>query len=491
MNYLSKSNFIKYHTCPSYFWLWMHKRDLIPEESSEEVIKNRLEQGNEVERYARQLFPCGVMVNTYGEKAQGDTQKLVADGTKVIFQATVLTSNRLLAMVDILERDGDGWKLYEVKSTNDVNKDKHIPDTAFQRIAFETAGYKITSVSIIHMDKTFVRRGEPMDAHKLMVIENVDDEVNAILPTIRDEISLALEKMQTGEEPTACPCRLESRANHCPTFAYFNNDVPEYSVYDIARLRGKKLAELVDADIFELADVPDDFPLSSNQKFQVDVEKKGEVTQDIPAIKRELEALEFPLYFLDYESVNPALPFMDSGSPYQQIVFQYSLHILDSPDTELRHEEYLSHDGSIESLRKLAASLRKAIGATGNVIVWSKSFECARNREIGCMLPEYKEFMDDVNSRVYDLKDIFSKNYYVDPAFHGSNSIKDVLPVLAPHLSYKELDIGKGDLASVRWFDSIIGDKKGDVEKVCSDLLVYCGLDTMAMVEIYRKLISL
>lgn len=489
--YLSKSDYLKYHTCPSYFWLWIHKRDLIEDKTAKEVRENRFEQGNEVEKYARQLFPGGNLVSSYGKQAQEETRQLITDGAGVIFQATVLTDDGLLAMADILEKDNDGWRLYEVKSTNEIKKDKHIPDAAFQRIAFEQAGYKITSVNIIHMNKTFVKSSEPMDANKLMVYENVDDLVNKILPEVKDEILLALDKMQSDEQPTACPCRLLSRGKHCPTFEYFNLDIPKYSVYNISRMQGKKLAELIDSEIFEVADVPDDFPLSPNQKIQVDIEKSGEVKIDETAIKNELDSLEFPLYFLDYESVNPALPFMDGSTPYQQIVFQYSLHTLDSPDSELRHTDFLSRDGNIESLYNLTESLRNDIGDKGSIIVWNKSFECSRNREIGRMIPEFASFMDDVNLRVYDLMDVFSKNYYVDPLFHGSNSIKDVLPVLVPHLSYKELNINKGDIASVKWFDVTIGNKRDEAEQVYADLLVYCGLDTLAMVEIYRNLMSL
>ena len=132
--------------------------------------------------------------------------------------------------------------------------------------------------------------------------------------------------------------------------------------------------------------------------------------------------------------------------------------------------------------------MRQDISDTGSVVVWNKSFECPRNKELGQLFPEYNDFFLGMNSRVYDLKDIFTKNYYVDPGFHGSNSIKDVLPVLAPHLSYKDLAIGKGDLASVRWYEIAVGEDKSGADQVFADLLEYCKLDTFAMVEIYNVL---
>lgn len=487
--YLSKSDFLKYRTCPSYFWLWKHKRELVPDDTSVEVRDNKFEQGNQVEAIARQLFPSGVLVSGYNTQAQVNTKHLIADGNNILFQATVITDNGLLAMADILERNGDGWNIYEVKSSSEIKKDQHLPDVAFQRVVFETAGYKINHVDIIHINKDFVLHDLLINAREFMVIQNVDDEVAELLPTIRDEIILALAKMEQSEIPTACPCRQLSRGKHCPTFSIFNPDVPKYSVYDISRMQGKKLAELVDAEILNIVDIPDDYSLTDNQKVQVDIEKSGNVLINYDKIQSELNSLEFPLYFIDYESVNPAIPFINETKSYQQVIFQYSLHIIDSPQGELRHTEYLSHDSTGGSLEQLVAQMRDDIGDVGSVIVWNKAFECTRNKEMAAMFPKYASFLEDVNNRIYDLMEIFRKNYYVDPKFHGSNSIKDVLPVLAPHLSYKELNIGKGDLASVRWFNAVV-EKSEDKQQVFTDLLEYCGLDTLAMVEIYKKLVK-
>ncbi len=182
--YLSKSDFLKYQICPSYFWLWKHRRELVPEESNEEVIKQRLEQGNEVESYARKLFPDGVLVEGYREEAEAMTKEIIASGVSTIFQAAVITDRGLLAMADVLERDSDSWKLYEVKSTNTVDKKKHLPDAAFQKVAFEAAGYKITSVNIIHMNKEFIKSGDSLDPAKLLLIDDKTEEIEAILPEV-------------------------------------------------------------------------------------------------------------------------------------------------------------------------------------------------------------------------------------------------------------------------------------------------------------------
>lgn len=488
---LSKSDFLKYRICPSYFWLWKHSPELVPDDSTVEVRDNKFEQGNQVEAIARQLFPSGILVEGYNVQAQANTEKLVTDGAEVLFQATVITDNNLLAMADVLERESDGWVLYEVKSSGEVKKDTHIPDMAFQKIAFERAGYKINSTRVIHLNKAFVRHGDYIDPGAYFSTVDVNDPVNHILPEVKDQIELALNKINEAEEPATCACRLLSRGKHCPTFSYFNRDIPEYSVFDISRMQGKKLTDLIDNEIFKTTDVPDDFPLTPNQKIQVSVDKSGQTIILRDKILSEIEQLQYPLYFIDYESVNPAIPLFKNTRPHQQVVFQYSLHIIDSPDAEIRHTEYLCGDGTVDELKLLVQQMRQDIADTGSVIVWNKTFECSRNKEFGQLFPEYKDFFLGMNDRVYDLKDIFSKNYYVDPGFKGSNSIKDVLPVLAPHLSYKDLAIGKGDLASVRWYEIVSGEDSNGKDQVFADLLKYCELDTFAMVEIYQKLASL
>lgn len=484
---LSKSDYLKYRTCPSYFWLWKNKSDEVPDESSEAVRDNKFEQGNKVEALARNLFPSAILIEGYNVTAEASTKKAVKDGAQTLFQATVIVDG-LLAMADVLEREGDGWRLYEVKATGSIKKDSHIPDMAFQKIAFEKAGYTIVGTSVIHLNKEYVRSGDSIDPKTYFEITDISSDVEAITPEVRDEIDIALEVMEQPDEPTSCPCRELSRGKHCPTFKRFNPDVPDYSVYDIARMQGKKLLDLIDNDVLKITDIPNDFSLTPNQKVQVDVEKGALPRIDAEMVRRELATLEYPLYFIDYESVNPAIPILDGTKPHQQVVFQYSLHILDTPDAELRHAEYLCRDASQDTFEKLALQMSRDVDDTGSVIVWNKSFERSRNKEMAELFPELKPFFESMNNRMYDLMDVFSKNYYVHPGFRGSNSIKDVLPILAPHLSYKELAIGKGDLAAVRWFEIVTGENTSDKEETFSHLLTYCKLDTFAMVEIYNVL---
>lgn len=213
---LSKSDFLKYRICPSYFWLWKHDPESVPEDSPAEIRGNKFEQGNRIEEIARKLFPAGILVEGYNIQAKANTEKLIFDGADVIFQATVITDNGLLAMADVLERDGEGWNLYEVKSSSSVKKAEHIPDMAFQKLAFETAGYIINSTKVIHLNKEFVRNGESINPQMFFTTEDVTDEVTAIMPEVRDQVILAIDRMTQQGQPTTCPCRLLSRGKHCP-----------------------------------------------------------------------------------------------------------------------------------------------------------------------------------------------------------------------------------------------------------------------------------
>jgi len=486
--YISKSDFLKYQVCPSYFWLWKYKKDLVPADE-EEAIRQRLEQGNEIERYARLLFPKAVLIESKGVKARAETEILVRNSTKVIFQATVLTEGNLLAMADVLERDEDSdtWTLYEVKSTNSIKKE-HVYDVCFQQVAFEDAGYRIGKTKVIHLNKDYTRRSEivPKD---LLLEDDITAQVAEIIPTIRQQINDAKEVLARTDEPKTCSCRLKSKSGHCPTFHYFNPDIPEYSVFNIARIGGKNLALLIDGEIHNVEDVPDDIKLSVIQRTQVDVAKSKQPIINKTAIAELLSELVYPLYFLDYETVSTALPLYMGCCPYQQIPFQYSLHIVEQPGAEAKHYEYLSRDSETQPAQELLDGLLQQIGSEGSLIVWNKSFEAGRNREMARTNLNYADFLNDINERMFDLMDVFSKQHFVHHGFKGSNSIKAVLPVLVPEFSYKELDIQNGQIASIRWYDAVTGGVSKEVaEDTCSSLLKYCCLDTLAMVKIYEYL---
>jgi hypothetical protein len=202
-----------------------------------------------------------------------------------------------------------------------------------------------------------------------------------------------------------------------------------------------------------------------------------------------LAALQYPLYFLDYETVNPAVPLWDGTRPYQQVCFQYSLHVLREAGGKLEHFEHLA-EGRENPIPALLKQLKHDIADDkGSVIVWYKSFEMTRNQEMAALFPEYRDFLESVNGRVYDLMEIFKQLLFVHPGFGGSCSIKAVLPALVPELSYDNLeDIREGTMAGIRWLQLNFGKGLEDADRVRQNLLNYCERDTLAMVRVMGKI---
>ena len=243
--------------------------------------------------------------------------------------------------------------------------------------------------------------------------------------------------------------------------------------------------------IRSIQDIHDDFKLSEKQLAIVSAAKKDHPTINREILKEELKNLIFPLYFLDYETYNSAIPLFDGYGPQQHIVFQYSLHIIENYNLPPQHYEFLAKQKN-DTLH-LIESLKQNIGSTGSILVWNKTFEIGRNKEMALRYPEHAEFLNDLNNRIYDLASPINKGLYIHPQFKGSWSIKNVLHVMVPNLSYKTLEIQKGDEAMLTWWDltnkntNHNNNFSPEQQKKAQALLDYCKLDTFAMVKIWQK----
>lgn len=489
---LSKTDYLIFRECKKNLWYKVWRPELYWSQELSDFEKQIIETGNEVELVARQLFSGAVLVEGRDNLAQEKTQELLAKKTPVIFQA-VFERDGFFAATDVLELKGDGtFNIYEIKATSDIDKKTHYHDLAFQVNLLEKYGLKISGAFVIHLNSEYVRQGE-INIQKLFTVADVTQEIFGMKELVLDEMQVALGYITSEKEPLGyCDCIYKGRSNHCSTFSFSNPKVPAYGVHDISRigLSKKKLQDLVDVGIFNLGDIPEEIfnTLTLAQQNQIETYLTGRVLINGVSIKKELDSLQFPLYFLDYETFPSAIPRFDGFSPYQQIPFQYSLFILDAPDGKLEHREFLFAGATDPSLEFLA-SLKKDLGNHGTIIVWNKGFECKINNELAARHLEYKEYVDSVNARVYDLMEIFAKQFYVDKNFKGRVSIKNVLPVLVPELSYKKLVIQEGGTASQRWNEVATGKLPAkEVEEVIKNLKEYCKLDTFAMHEIWRVL---
>jgi len=466
---ITKTNFITYlFDAPLHLWVEKQgKIETIPSPYDLHIM----EQGKEIEKLANEFL-------------KGHLGK---SGHELIPQKT-FTDGDYQARVDVLVLDtsNQDYDIYEIKSSTSVRKD-HLYDVAFQHVVCE-ASIPIRSVYLVLVNKEYVRTGE-VDVSQLFVVEDLTKESK----DLKDEVISARE----GARQVAAQASHERiqnclKPNSCPCPSLCHPELPEHPIYNIPRLNQKKARGLISRDVLGIKDIPDDFPLSDRQNLHVMAVKQGNPLVDIAAIKGELQRLEYPLYFLDYETYNPAVPLFDCYKPYQHIVFQYSLHVIAEPGNTPEHFACLiTEEGDPGAI--IVEHLAQHLGRSGSVIVWNKTFEAGRNKEMAEMYLEHGDFLLGINDRIYDLMDCFSKGYYVHPGFHGSASIKNVLPVLVDDrdLDYESLSISKGDEAMLAWANMVSGVIPSEkIEQTRKDLLHYCELDTLAMVRIWEVLLE-
>ncbi len=495
---LSKSEYIMYLKHPAWLWLKKHDKKMLPE--VDDNLQARFDAGNLFEQFAEKRFKGVVRVgfDNYQEylSMPERTHKALREGAKILSQGrfeTNFAGQQITCIVDIVELVGEKtFDLYEIKSSTKVKAD-HIEDLAFQVAVLEGAGYRVRNIGVVFCNNQYVRHGA-LDELSLSVQQDVTSKVRQKLDTTKRNIEAALKVVESTEMPDPTPRRTKMGAikDWLEIFLALRPTEDKYSIYNLCSAAPEQLGQLEDMHISSIADIPNDFTLKPKQKRQVEATKLGEPIVDIKKIKRFMNSLEYPLYFLDYETLSSIVPPFDGTKPFDQIPFQYSLHIIEKPGGDLLHKEFL-HTLDTNPVPELVKQLQNDIGERGTVLVWWEGFEKTCNDLMGKLLPEYAKFLEDVNSRVIDLMKPFSEGYYIDSDFMGSASIKNVLPVIAPELSYKDMDIQEGGSAQRLWMQSVYEDKFNDIEKakLMESLRQYCELDTYAMVRIFEFLNAL
>lgn len=486
---LSKSDFLLFMKHPAWLWLKKFQPDALPPiDANTQAL---FDMGFRFEAHAEQLFSDGQRITgDYFEKDR-NTARALATGAQTLFQAKFTAPDNTACLTDVMVRvSGDEFDVYEIKVSTKA-KPEHTWDLAFQKRVIEACGYRVRKTAVVHVNSQYVRQGD-VDVMALTSITDVSDEVAATMPALEPKIKDAFGVITSAERPDISP-RYASYGGFydwLPIYKKLVGDFPDDSAYNIARLNQPLFTSLEEQGIKRLQDIPAEVvsTLAPAQQSQIAATKSGEVRIDQVAIATFMQTIQFPIYFLDYETAADAVPLYDGTKPYQQIPIQYSLHILDAPGKELRHTDFLWTDSS-NPMPALIKQLKQDIGPTGSVAVWYKSFECGRHAEMAEMFPEHADFLLDLNKRVVDLIDPFQQQLYIDARFGGSASIKKVLPVLAPDLSYKELGIQDGGSAQNSYMRAVFGDlPSAERQKIFDDLIVYCALDTLAMVRIYEVL---
>lgn len=469
---ITKSDFLLFLQAPMH--LWASKNNQLEILVPSVYNRHLMEQGKDIEKIAKEF-----MQNYLAKKYNSFT----------IETEQTFTDGHFQTRVDALVHDTEDnvYDIYEIKSSTSVKKE-HIYDVTFQRLVCE-ASIAVRNVFLVHVNKEYIRMGD-LDLDQFFEITDLNEEIDKLRTTVS---ALREKAWKVTTNPTPGGILECVKPKVCPSPKLCHPILPEYPIYDLPRLFGKKARDLKAQGVLAIKDIPEGYELSDRQNQHVEAVKWGEPLIDHAAINTELAKLEYPLYFLDYETYAPGIPAYDGYKPFQQMVFQYSLHVFDAPESDPKHFEFLATEASDPGI-KLAAHLAQHIGETGSVIVWNTSFESGRNKEMAQMYPDYSEFLLSINDRIFDLMVVFSKGYYIDPDFHGSASIKNVLPVIAADygLEYDKLAIQRGDEAMIAWAEIIAGTiSKDQIEQSKQDLLDYCELDTMAMVKIWEALQAL
>jgi len=496
---LSKSDYILFLKHPAWLWLKKFEKYRLPE--IDENTQGIFNTGHEFEKYAELLFPEGVRLGfgNYDEyKAlTGATKEALDGGASTIFQGR-FQADGLTCIVDVLDRVGDDvFDLIEIKSSTKV-KPEHEYDLAFQLLVLHKAGIRVDKISVIHVNREYVREGV-IDPEGITEKTDVTGAVRMLADVTEEQIDKAKLVLLSKEMPDISP-RFVNQLGISGTSwfedwmsVYFNlrPDLDPYSIYHLSYPNGEQIGELENREIKLIAYVPDDLALRPKQLAQIQATRTNQRIIDKDKIREFLDTFVYPVYFFDYETLSSAIPYFDGSSPYQDYPFQYSLHIQDSPGAEVRHLEYLHAEAS-NPMPGLLEQLKTDIGSFGTILTWNMSYEKGCNTRMAKLYPEYQEFLEGVNEWIEDLMTPFAKMWFVDKDFFGSASVKKVLPALVPELSYKELDVSDGLLARRVWTQSVLeGRNPEDKDKILSDLSTYCTLDTFAMVKILEELLRI
>lgn len=468
---IAKTDFIHYLKCPKSLWLLKRKPENYPHGEFSVYMKKLTAEGYEVEALAQTLI-----INQ-------------SDAASYSFQSVFQTQRGLYAKADVIRDNGVGTiNLYEVKSTTSVKKGgqhNQIKDAAFQKIVAEEAGLEVARVFIVHLDKDYVRQGD-IDPEELLIFADVTSDVAEIEADTRAEIDGALALLAQQEvDENSCSCLQLTKSNHCDSFDYFNPAIPTPSIYTLPRISKAKIAGFVADGRFDLNEIG----LDEVTDKQVPVLQSAQLKTpmiDQTVIARFFNKVAYPIYFIDYETYSSAIPLVDGARSQAPIPFQYSLHVKRTPeDTELLHVEYLAEEAAMP--QAMIEHMQSHIGAYGSLVSWHASFENTQNKTMAAQYPDKADFLNDLIKRTLDLEDVF-KDGYVDIAFAGSTSIKKVLPVIAPDLTYEGMDVASGTDAMEAWVRLITMPNSVEKDQLREAMLDYCKLDTYAMVRIFEEM---
>ena len=480
---LSKSRIVAGLQCERRLWLGTYRRDAM--ETTPESQAG-FDAGNEVGDLARELYGPGLLIGHVDNtsKALAETaEALQRNGKRQTLFEAAFQHKDVLVRADVLKPVPGGYDLVEVKSSTSV-KDYHLIDCAIQAWVIQNAGIQLRRVYLAHIDPAFVYEGDD-DYNGLLMAKDVTDELADLMEQVPAWVR-RLQKVLRGDEPSIATGEQCSTPFECPFFEHCRSQEPKGPKYPVTILprSATLIRALLDEGYADLREVPVERLTNPIHQRIRHASVTGKPFLD-PAVAGQLDGLGYPRYYLDFETINFAIPRWAGTRPYQQVPFQWSCHI-EQRDGSLKERAFLDLSGD-DPTRNFAESLLRSLGKRGPILVYNKGFEAGRVADLADWFPDLADVLLALNERMVDLLPITREHYY-HPAMMGSWSIKKVLPTVAPELDYDELnDVADGGQAQLAYLEAIHPETPVDRRATLDTALRrYCGQDTIAMVRLLQ-----
>lgn len=484
---LSKSRYLSGCQCPLKLWYDCYERNLAtPPDASQQAI---FDTGTAVGELAQERYKDGTLVahgHFHSREALAQTAELLEDpSVPSIFEAAFQYRD-VLVRVDVLERTPDGWNLVEVKSGTKFKEGVHDIDVAIQLWVLRGAGLVVENTGLLTLNREYVYDGTTLDLDQLFVLHECTDIADSLQPEFEHHVESFMAMLNAGAAPVVQPGEQCFTPYDCPYYAHCTRDLafPEHPLTELPRINGASLERLAADGVVEIPQVPEDFPLTTLQaRVREAVITGNEYLSE--RLGNALHDTQYPIYYLDFETFMPAIPRYAGTRPYEAIPFQYSLHV-EYADGHIEHIEYL-HEVDTDPREPLTLALISALGEAGTIGVYS-GYEKQVIGALAVSFPPYAERLQAILDRLWDLLPAVREHYY-HPDFHGSFSIKKVLPVLVPGLGYDNLAIQDGQAAGLAYQNGLIETDAEARQQIFDDLRAYCGMDTEAMVRLREALL--
>ena len=474
---LTKSKYLQGLQCSKLLWVSVNDKTRFPEVGLAQ--QQIFDTGTEAGELATTVFKDGIKVPEISFMDNINKTKELLKENKPLFEAGFMIDD-LFSRADVLVPVGDEWDIVEVKSSTKV-KDVNVHDVSFQKFVYEKSGLKIRKCFLMFINKEYIRNGD-IDVSELFVKEDITSQVEEFSEGLIERID-KMKKIINSDEPSIKIGPHCSDPYECALKEECWKFLPKNNVFNLSR-GGKKSWSLFESGIIKIEDIPLDFKLSAKQEIQ----RKEEIFIDNKSIKNFILELQYPIYYLDFETINPCVPMFDGMKPYQRLPFQYSLHIQKEVGDPLEHISFLAQPGDCRS--DILKSMKENLGSVGTILAWYQSFEIGVIKELIAFDESYSDWGCSIIERFNDLIIPFSKFYYYNPVQQGSASLKKVLPALT-NLSYSEMEIGNGGDASSSFMKLFGSVSDEEANKIRTALEKYCELDTFAEVKILEELMKI